>query len=85
MVTLKGMNQPAESALPLDPGLLKVLVCPVTGGPLVQGGDALVGTVGGLRYPIRDGVPVLLAQEAQLPPGVTSLAEFRARCGGRQS
>jgi uncharacterized protein YbaR (Trm112 family) len=64
---------------PLDRDLLKILVCPVTRAPLVQEGDVLVGTVGGLRYPIREGIPVLLAQEATLPPGVASLEEFRTR------
>jgi uncharacterized protein YbaR (Trm112 family) len=73
------MNAAASASLVLDAELMKLLVCPVTRSPLVQEGDELVGTVGGLRYPIREGVPVLLAQEARLPAGVASLDEFRAR------
>jgi len=63
----------------LSADLLKVLVCPVTHSPLVQEDDVLVGIAGGLRYPIRNGIPVLLPEEAALPAGVTSLADFYAR------
>jgi uncharacterized protein YbaR (Trm112 family) len=69
----------AESPAPIDPDLLKILVCPATRSPLVQRGAALVGTAGGLTYPIRNGIPLLLAEEASLPAGVASLAEFRAK------
>jgi uncharacterized protein YbaR (Trm112 family) len=63
----------------IDHDLLKVLVCPLTRSPLRQEGDELVGTVGGLRYPIRDGIPILLIDEAKLPAGVASLEEFRKK------
>jgi len=63
----------------LDPELLKILVCPLTRSPLKQEGDELVGTVGGLRYPIREGIPVLLIDEAKLPPGFASLDEFKKK------
>jgi len=50
-----------------DPWLLSILVCPVTRTPLSY--DAarreLVSKEAGLAYPIRDGVPVLLAEEAR--------------------
>jgi uncharacterized protein YbaR (Trm112 family) len=39
----------------------------------------LVGEVGGLRYPVREGIPVLLAEEAKLPAGIESLDAFKAR------
>jgi uncharacterized protein YbaR (Trm112 family) len=50
----------------LSPSLLDILRCPVTGSPLVQEGDSLVAAVPGPdgttpRYPIEDGIPVLLA------------------------
>jgi len=57
--------------------ILGILRCPVTRSRLHQDGDFLVGEVGGLRYPIRDGIPVLLAEEATLPPGCTSLDDFK--------
>ena len=65
-----------------DAELLKILVCPLTRSPLRQEGDELVGTVGGLRYPIRDGIPILLIDEAKPPAGVASLDEFKKRFAG---
>ncbi len=63
----------------MDPELLKILVCPLTRSPLKHEGEFLVGSVGGLRYPIRDGIPVLLIDEAKLPDGVASLDEFKKK------
>jgi uncharacterized protein YbaR (Trm112 family) len=63
----------------LDPELLEILVCPLTRSRLRQEGDFLVSEVGGLRYPIRDGIPILLIDQAELPPGIASLDEFRQK------
>ena len=63
----------------LDPELLKKIVCPLTRSALRPEGDELVAEVGGLRYPIRDGIPVLLIDEAGLPDGVADLDEFKTR------
>lgn len=63
----------------IDTELLRILVCPLTRSPLTLEGDELVGTIGGLRYPIRDGIPVLLIDEAKLPPGVASLDDFKRK------
>jgi len=55
------------NAPPVDPWLLAKLVCPVTRGPLrwdAERGE-LVSEAAGLAYPVRDGVPVLLAREAR--------------------
>lgn len=51
----------------LDPWLLSILVCPVTRTPLRYDAEAqeLISDEAGLAYPIRDGVPVLLAEEAR--------------------
>ena len=57
----------------IDPALLDILRCPLTGSRLRQEGDFLVAEVGGLAYPVRDGFPVMLMEEAKLPPGVESL------------
>jgi hypothetical protein len=35
--------------------------------------------VGGLAYPVRDGIPVMLIEEAKLPAGVSSLDELKAQ------
>lgn len=61
----------------IDAELLEILRCPLTRSKLRQEGAWLVSEVGGLRYPIRDGLPVLLVDEATLPPGVASLDEFK--------
>ena len=57
----------AKRDMPIDPALLAKLVCPVTRTPLEW--DAargeLVSRAAGLAYPIRDGVPVMLAREAR--------------------
>ena len=51
----------------VDPRLLEILVCPVTHGPLAydrQKGE-LVSHSARLAYPIRDGVPIMLPEEAR--------------------
>jgi len=64
---------------PIDSDVLGILRCPLTRSGLTQQGDELVAEVGGLRYPIRDGIPVLLIDEAKLPQGIASLDEFRQK------
>ncbi|MBA2935514.1 Trm112 family protein [Sphingomonas sp. CGMCC 1.13654] len=49
----------------IDPELLALLVCPLTRTPLRQEGEELVSDEAGLAYPIREGVPVLLVEEAR--------------------
>ena len=68
------MSQPTNC---IDSDLLAILVCPVTRSPLRLQGDELVGTKGGLRYPVREGIPVLLPDAARLPDGVESLEAFK--------
>lgn len=67
------MSEPVDlDALPpipseIDPRLLEILVCPVTRGPLEYRREAgeLVSRGARLAYPIRDGVPVMLPEEAR--------------------
>jgi len=51
----------------VDPRLLEVLVCPVTHGPLTydRAKRELVSKGARLAYPIRDGVPIMLPEEAR--------------------
>ncbi|MDC9726251.1 MAG: Trm112 family protein [Candidatus Thioglobus sp.] len=49
----------------IDKELLKLLVCPKSKAPLEQVGDELVCKTSGLAYPIEDGIPVLLEEEAR--------------------
>ncbi len=51
----------------IDPRLLEVLVCPVTRAPLDynRARGELVSRTAKLAYPIRDGVPIMLPEEAR--------------------
>ena len=51
----------------VDAKLLEILVCPLTKGPLIYDRERqeLVSKRAGLAYPIRDGVPVMLPEEAR--------------------
>jgi uncharacterized protein YbaR (Trm112 family) len=52
---------------PVDPRLLEILVCPVTKGPLSYDREAgeLISAKARLAYPIRDGIPIMLPDEAR--------------------
>jgi uncharacterized protein YbaR (Trm112 family) len=51
----------------VDPKLLEILVCPVTKGPLRYDAERqeLISDKAGLAYPIRDGIPIMLIDEAR--------------------
>lgn len=51
----------------MDKKLLEILVCPLTKGPLIYKKDEqeLISKSARLAYPIRDGIPVLLEEEAR--------------------
>lgn len=53
--------------MPTDPKLLEILVCPVTKTTLSYDRERqeLISRAAGLAYPIRDGVPIMLAGEAR--------------------
>lgn len=73
------MNDSGVNSLRLDETLLRLLRCPLTHSRLRHEGDWLVAEDGGLAYPIRDGIPCMLPEEARLPEGVKSLEEFKHR------
>jgi uncharacterized protein len=61
------MSGTSSSFATVDPRLLEVLVCPVTRTPLVydRSRQELVSKAARLAYPVRDGVPVMLPEEAR--------------------
>jgi uncharacterized protein YbaR (Trm112 family) len=62
------LNEPSPGKpAAMDPKLLELLVCPVTKGPLTYNREAqeLVSRSARLAYPVRDGIPVLLENEAR--------------------
>lgn len=56
-----------ETSAGVDPKLLEILVCPVTKEPLVYDAAAqeLISEKAKLAYPIRDGIPIMLVEEAR--------------------
>jgi uncharacterized protein len=63
-MTTASSDRPAGS---IDPKLLEILVCPVTKGPLEYDLDKqeLISRSAKLAYPIRDGIPIMLPEEAR--------------------
>ena len=61
------MTEPKPAAGGIDPKLLEILVCPLTKGPLRYDRDAqeLISEQAHLAYPIRDGIPIMLVDEAR--------------------
>ena len=57
------MDEPSD----IDPKLLEILVCPLTKGPLRYDRAAreLISEEAGLAYPLRDGIPIMLVDEAR--------------------
>jgi uncharacterized protein YbaR (Trm112 family) len=60
------MSEPSETP-PVSPKLLEMLVCPATGGRLTYDAEAqeLVSRSARLAYPIRQGIPIMLVDEAR--------------------
>ena len=61
------MTEAPNTPAALDPQLLEILVCPVTKQPLRYDREKgeLVSEAAGLAYPVRDGIPIMLENEAR--------------------
>ena len=61
------MSETSSTFATVDPRLLEVLVCPVTRAPLTydRARQELISKAARLAYPVRDGVPVMLPEEAR--------------------
>lgn len=61
----------------MDTKLLQILVCPITKGPLIynKASNELISKSARLAYPIRDGIPVMLEEEARKLGEDEALAE----------
>jgi uncharacterized protein len=57
--------------------LIALLVCPMGKAPLRREGDTLVCTKCGPRFAIKDDIPNMLIEEADLPAGCASLADLQ--------
>lgn len=60
-------DTPPTPHVAVDPRLLEILVCPLTKSPLVydRAAGELISRQAGLAYPIRDGIPIMLPDEAR--------------------
>lgn len=60
-------DQPAADSGGVDPKLLEILVCPLTKKSLDYDAQRqeLISRAAGLAYPIRDGIPIMLPEEAR--------------------
>ena len=63
-----GVRETGVTMAELDEELLKIMVCPITHAPVVQVGDWVYSTDPKARhkYPIRDGIPIMLIDEARV-------------------
>ena len=68
---MRGQPWPTQTtpveATRIDPKLLEILVCPLTKGPLEYDAarQELISRQAKLVYPIRDGIPIMLPEEAR--------------------
>ncbi len=70
-------NDPPADANALDPKLLEILRCPLSQQPLVHKGDQLLCYSSRKAYPIHDGIPVMLVEEATDIPEADIPVEHR--------
>lgn len=61
------IESPAQEATKVDPRLLEILVCPLTKSSLEydRNRQELISRSARLAYPIRDGIPIMLPEEAR--------------------
>jgi uncharacterized protein len=61
----------SRSTAVTDPKLLEILVCPLTHQPLIYDSEKqeLISKAAGRAYPIRDGIPIMLPEEARVLEG----------------
>jgi uncharacterized protein len=80
-----------DTPAPVDAKLLDLLVCPLTKGPLRydRARRELISEQAGLAYPIRDGIPIMLVDEARpldqdeaIPEAVRARKKGRPKPGG---
>ena len=60
----------------LDPSLINLLRCPMGKSELELVGDYLICKRCGPKFPIKDGIPVMLIEEAVLPDGCRALLDL---------
>jgi uncharacterized protein YbaR (Trm112 family) len=62
--------------MPISPELLEILVCPMGRSELELDGDRLICKRCGPVFAIKDGIPIMLIEEAELPEGCASIQDL---------
>ena len=62
--------------MPISPDLLEILVCPMGKSELVLDGERLICKRCGPIFLIKDGIPIMLIEEAELPAGCKSIQDL---------
>jgi uncharacterized protein YbaR (Trm112 family) len=62
--------------MPISPDLLEILVCPMGKSELELDGDQLKCKRCGPIFAIKDGIPIMLIEEAQLPAGCSTIQDL---------
>ncbi len=73
------MTTEVRGQIVIDEKLLEMLVCPLTHDPLRVEGDMLMNVKWGIKYPVRNGIPVMLLEEAVWPEGISSLEGMKEK------
>lgn len=73
---MSGEQTKPQEELPLPKDLLDLLVCPMGKAELRLEGDKLICTRCGPAFRIIDGIPNMLIEEAELPPGISSIEDL---------
>lgn len=67
---------------PIRKDLLDILACPLGKSELRLEGEKLVCTRCGVKFPIENGIPVMLIEEAELPPGCERVEDLPCQSEG---
>ena len=68
----------------LEKRMMEILRCPLGKSKLRQEKDSLVCGRCGVRFPVRDGIPVMLIHEAKLPEGIGKVEELPCQREGKE-
>jgi len=59
--------------------IINDIVCPIGKKELYMEGDFLICNNCRVKFPVKDGIPVLIIEEAILPEGITSVNELKCK------
>lgn len=69
----------------ISPETVSLLRCPIGKSPLEIEDENLICTMCGVVFPVKNGIPVLMADEAKFPEGVNNISELNCMKGKHDS